>query len=133
MEQQLAKAMLETGGNLVAVSRLPYIDMNAMQVRLYVAENPEVRVAYTKLITEELQGVGLHITERILAMSKLQQDAYGNVELDIPADPKMAIELSKEISRLIAEGKGVNMSANTAIVLTSKQGAEEILKGFLNT
>lgn len=133
MEQQLAKAMLETGGNLVAVSRLPYIDMNAMQVRLYVAENPEVRVAYTKLITEELQGVGLHITERILAMSKLQQDAYGNTELDIPADPKMAIELSKEISRLIAEGKGVNMSANTAIVLTSKQGAEELLKGFLNT
>ena len=131
--ESIATAMLETKGNLVAVSRLPYIQMNAMQLRLYVADNPEVRIRYTELLTNELQDAGLHITERILAMSKMQQEAYGDPEQDIPADPKMAIELSKEISRLIAEGKGANMSANTAIVLTSKEGAVELLKGFLES
>lgn len=129
----IAEAMLETKGNLVAVSRLPDIDMNAMQLRRYVSDHPEVRDRYTEMLTQELTESGLHITERILAMSKMQQEAYGNPELDIPADPKMAIELSKEISRLIAEGKGANMSANTALVLTSKEGAAELLAAFLNT
>jgi len=131
--ESIARAMLETRGNLAKASRLGSITMNAMQLRKFVSENSEVRVRYTELLTQELQECGLHITERILAMSDLQQGAFGDPDQDIPSDPKMVIECSKEISRLIAEGKGTNMNANTAIILTSREGAKELLAGFLDS
>jgi hypothetical protein len=90
-----------------------------------------------------MQEKGLHIAERILKMAELQERAFGGefeyVDDDgevrtqfVPSDPKMVIELSKEISRLIAEGKGTNISAKTAILLASKEDAKEILENFLN-
>ena len=54
-------------------------------------------------------------------------------EMDLPADPKMVIELSKEISRLIAEGKTQNMSSKAATMLTSKEDAKELLLAFLES
>ena len=63
----------------------------------------------------------------------MQQKAYGDEEKDIPPDPKMAIELSKEISRLLAEGKQGNVSSSTAMIITSKEGASEILQRFLES
>ena len=53
--------------------------------------------------------------------------------IPIPPDPKMVIELSKEISRLIAEGKNQNMSAKNTLVLASKEDAKELLEAFLNS
>jgi hypothetical protein len=54
-------------------------------------------------------------------------------DMPVPADPKMVIELSKEISRLIAEGKGQNVSSKSAIALVSKEDAKEILEKFLES
>jgi hypothetical protein len=45
----------------------------------------------------------------------------------------MVIELSKEISRLISEGKGTNISTKAAVLLASKEDAKEILAGFLDS
>jgi hypothetical protein len=53
--------------------------------------------------------------------------------IDMPADIKSYIEVSKELSRLIAEGKNQNMSAKAVVVLSSKEDAQEILEGFLNS
>ena len=129
----IAQAMLTTKGNLALVSRMPEIDMNAMALRSYVSSNQNIRVRYHELLAEELQENGLHIAERILEMSKMQQDAYGDADRNIPADPKMAIELSKEISRLIAESKGTNISNKSALIITSKEGAAELLQEFLSS
>lgn len=129
----IATAMVEYKGNLALVSRLPEIPMNAMALRSYVAKEPLIRERYQELLAMELQEHGLHIAERILNMAKLQQDAFGNIEENIPPDPKTAIELSKEISRLIAEGKGTNISGKSAIILASKEDAVDILKEFLNS
>jgi hypothetical protein len=53
--------------------------------------------------------------------------------IDMPADTKMVIELSKEISRLIAEGRGQSMSAKATVLIASKEDAQEILAGFLDS
>ena len=115
-----------------------------MALRLEVQQNPAIRTRYQELLAFEMQEKGLHIAERILAMAELQEQALGgeyeHTEEDGSVvirthlqDPKMAIELSKEISRLIAEGKGANMSANSAILIASKEDAREILARFLDS
>jgi len=129
--ENIAQAMLKTRGDLAKASREPYVYCNAMQMREAVRAYPEIRNRYHTLLAEELQEKGLHIAERILKMAELQEEAFGDPEKDIPADPKIAIELSKEISRLIAEGKKTNISSNTAVILTSKEDAAELLREFL--
>lgn len=132
-EENIAQAMLKTKGNLALASRLDTVSLNAMALRAKVRSNPSIRIRYHELLAEELQEQGLHIAERILEMSKLQQKAYGDEENNIPPDPKMAIELSKEISRLIAEGKNTNISNKSAMIITSKEGAAELLREFLKS
>lgn len=143
--ERIAQAMLATRGDLAKASRLDSVCMNAMALREEVRSNPRIRVRYHALLAEELQERGLHIAERILRMAELQEAAYGgeyewcDPETGLVTtkhhmqDPKMAIELSKEISRLIAEGKGQNLSSKTAIVLANKEDAKEILAGFLDS
>lgn len=139
----IAQAMLMTRGDLAKASRLDSIDHNAMSLRAEVKNNPAIRGRYHELLADELQEKGLHIAERILRMAELQEKAMGSTvmvegpdgleEMDLPADPKMVIELSKEISRLIAEGKGQNMSAKSTVILASKEDAAEILANFLDS
>lgn len=136
----IAQAMLMTRGDLAKASRLDSVLHNAMSLRAIVKDNPEIRQRYHSLLAEELQEKGLHIAERILKMAELQEQAFGGTFTDeegeeqpIPADPKTVIELSKEISRLIAEGKGQNMSPKAAVLIASKEDAAEILAGFLNS
>jgi len=139
----IAQAMLETRGDVGKASRLPTVSHNAMSLRAVVKANPEIRRRYQDLLTDELMDKGLHVTERILRMVDLQDKAMGQTvlvegpngmeEMDMPADPKMVIELSKEISRLIAEGKNQNMSTKAAVMLTSKEDAKEILALFLES
>lgn len=135
----VAQAMLKTRGDLSKASRFDQVDYNAMSLRNVVKQHPEIRQRYHELLAEELQEKGLHISERILKMAELQEDAFGQTiidhegnELDIPADVNTIIKLSREISTLIAEGKGMNMSSKTALVLSSKEDAKEILEAFLN-
>ena len=139
-DELIANAMLQTRGNLALASRLDTIEHNAMALRAYVKDNPRIRQRYHALLAEELQEKGLHIAERILKMAELQEQAYGHSmidhegnEIEIPADPKTVIELSKEISRLIAEGKGTPMSTKNTLVIASKADAEEILESFLDS
>jgi hypothetical protein len=136
----IAKAMLETRGDLAKASRLESVEHNAMSLRAVVKLRPEIRRRYHELLAEEMQEKGLHIAERILKMAELQQAAFGQTitdsegnDLDIPADPKTVIELSKEISRLIAEGKNQPMSAKAIMILSSKEDGKELLESFLNT
>ena len=126
-----AEAMLRHSGNLVDVSRDPNTSMSIMELRTYVRSHPEVRIAYHQLLAESLQDAGLHTAERILKLADMQKEAYGDQEHNIPPDPKMAIELSKEISRLIAESNVTNVSSSTAILIASKEDAAGILKDFL--
>lgn len=135
----IAQAMLKTRGDLAKASRFDSVDYNAMALRAVVKDNPVIRQRYHELLADEMQEKGLHIAERILKMAELQEQAFGGeMEMDgeiipIPADPKMVIELSKEISRLIAEGKNQNMSAKNTLVLASKEDAKELLEAFLNS
>lgn len=139
----IAQAMLETRGDLAKASRLDTVDHNAMSLRAEVKFNPNIRARYHELLADELQEKGLHIAERILRMAELQEKAMGCTimvqgmdgmeEMEMPSDPKIVIELSKEISRLIAEGKGQNMSAKAAIIVASKEDAKELLAGFLDS
>jgi hypothetical protein len=140
----IAQAMLMTRGDLAKASRLDSVDYNAMSLRALVKDKPEIRQRYHELLADELQEKGLHVAERILKMAELQEQAFGGTmeimnelgameEVPIPADPKMVIELSKEISRLIAEGKQQNMSAKSTVILASKEDAKEILASFLNS
>lgn len=139
----IAQAMLETRGDVSKASRLPTVSFNAMALRAEVKANPQIRRRYQDLLTDELMDKGLHVTERILRMVDLQDKAMGCTvmvegpegpeEMDMPADPKMVIELSKEISRLIAEGKNQNMSTKAANMLTSKEDAKEILLAFMES
>jgi len=141
--EAIAQAMLETRGDVSKASRLPSVSQNAMALRALVKANPQIRRRYHDLLTDELMDKGLHITERILKMVELQEKAMGCTamvegpdgmeEIEMPADPKMVIELSKEISRLIAEGKNQNMSNKAAVMLTSKEDAKEILNNFLES
>lgn len=143
--ENIAQAMLVTRGDLAKASRMDSVYMNAMALRVEVQANPAIRARYHELLAFEMQEKGLHIAERILKMAELQSQAFGAeyeqinpdtglVELrQHLQDPKMAIELSKEISRLIAEGKGQNMSAKSAVILASKEDAKEILAAFLDS
>jgi hypothetical protein len=140
----IAHAMVQTRGDLSKASRFDSVDYNAMSLRAVVKNNPEIRGRYHELLAEEMQEKGLHIAERILNMATLQEQAMGGKimvtneageqeEMDIPADIKTVIELSKEISRLIAEGRGQPMSAKSTIVLASKEDAKDLLESFLNS
>ena len=142
--EAIAVAMVETRGDLAKASRSSTIQYNAMALRAVVRENPDIRKRYHELLTIELQESGLHIAERILDMVALQKQHMGGPmeiineagekeTIDMPADTKMVIELSKEISRLIAEGKGQNMSARNAQLIASKEDALELLKSFLES
>jgi len=145
----IAQAMLATRGDLAKASRFDAVGMNAMALRNCVKDNPPIRRRYHELLADEMQEKGLHIAERILKMAELQDRAFGGeyivMEFDTdagkevevvrnyPVDPKSAIDLSKEISRLISEGKGQNMSAHAAVLISSKEDAKELLEDFLNS
>lgn len=136
----IAQAMLMTRGDLAKASRLDSVDHNAMSLRAVVKSNPEIRQRYHELLADEMQEKGLHIAERILKMAELQEAAFGCTimdsegnPLDIPADPKTVIELSKEISRLIAEGKSQPFSAKATTILASKEDGRELLMAFLDS
>ena len=134
--EMIAQAMLQTRGDLAKASRFDSVMHNAMSLRRVVKEEPQIRARYHELLAEEMQEKGLHIAERILNMAELQQKCFGGIDdegNELLTDPKMAIELSKEISRLIAEGKGTNISDKSAILLSSKEDAAEILKQFLDS
>ena len=136
--EAIAQAMLVTRGDLAKASR--NTEQNAMALRATVKNNPAIRQRYHELLAEEMQEKGLHIAERILKMAEMQEECFGTTmvdnqgnEIEIPADPKMAIELSKEISRLIAEGKGTPMSSKNTLVIASAQDAKELLESFLDS
>jgi hypothetical protein len=137
--EQTAQAMLLTRGDLIKVSRKT--GQNIMVLRTLVQQNPEIRARYQELLAAEMQEKGLHIAERIIKMAELQEQAFGGMIEDPTTgnmvehlqDPKMVIELSKEISRLISEGKGTNISTKAAVLLASKEDAKEILAGFLDS
>lgn len=141
----IAQAMLFCRGNLASASRLDSIEHNAMSLRRIVKENPEIRNRYMVLLSEEMQEKGLHIAERILKMAELQETAYGStithdaegnelaIPLEVPADPKTVIELSKEISRLIAEGKKTPFSTKEANSIAGREDGEELLLSFLDS
>ena len=137
--EQTAQAMLLTRGDLVKGSRKT--GQNIMVLRTLVQQNPEIRARYQELLAAEMQEKGLHIAERIIKMAELQEQAFGGMIEDPTTgdmvehlqDPKMVIELSKEISRLISEGKGTNISTKAAVLLASKEDAKEILAGFLDS
>ena len=139
--EYIAEAMLETRGNLKEASRNPNVDLNAMALRAIVKDNPSIRQRYQELLAEEMQDKGLHIAERIMKMAELQEEAYdGGTFMDVngkeqscPPDINSIINLSKEISRLIAEGKGAPMSNNAMVVIASKEDATELLAGFLSS
>lgn len=137
----IAQAMLQTRGDLAKASRFDQVGMNAMALRRTVKDNPEIRARYHELLADEMQEKGLHIAERILKMAELQEQAFGGeytcpdtgATLQHMQDPKMAIDLSREISKLIAEGRGANMSSKSAVVLASKEDAKELLEAFLDS
>ena len=139
----IAQAMLQTRGDVAKASRYDTVEHNAMSLRAEIKNNPAIRSRYHELLASELESSGLHITERILKMADLQEQAMGctmMVEgpdgpeaMDMPADPATVINLSKEISRLIAEGKNQNISGKAGIMLVSKEDAKELLEDFLNS
>lgn len=136
----IAQAMLKNRGDLTKASREKCVPYNAMALRAIVKDNPSIRRRYHEMLADELQDNGLHIAERILQMVELQNQAMGGMieddegnEIMMPADPKMVIELSKEISRLIAEGKQQPMSSKQVSSITSKEDAKELLERFLNS
>lgn len=136
----IAQAMKVTRGDLAKASRFDQVPYNAMALRNIVKDNPDIRRRYMELLSGEMQEKGLHIAERILKMAELQDRAFGGEYLDdegvtrnYPVDPKTAIDVSKEISRLIAEGKGQNMSAKAAVIIASKEDAQELLESFLDS
>jgi len=136
--ENIAKAMLETNGDISKASRSNLVNMNAMQLRNEVAKYPQIRVRYFELLAGSAQELGLHIMERIVEMRKLQMQALGHTivdedgeEFDVPPDPKVFIECSKELSRLIAEGRLQNMSANEVEKMAAKLDGREILESLL--
>ena len=137
----IAQAMLVHRGDLAKASRMDSVDHNAMSLRAVVKADPAIRARYHELLAEEMQEKGLHIAERILRMAELQEQAYGTTingedgedDIEVPADVKTVIELSKEISRLIAEGKKQPMSAKSTLIIASKADAKELLESFLDS
>lgn len=139
--ENIANAMLETRGNLNKASRKDSVSYNAMALRKVVKDNPLIRRRYQELLADELQDKGLHISERILKMAELQEEAYeGGVFVDIegneqetPPDINTIINLSKEISRLIAEGKGTPMSDKALVMMVNKEDGATLLAAYLNS
>lgn len=139
----IAQAMLQARGNVAKASRYDTVEHNAMSLRAEIKNNPAIRARYQQLLASELEASGLHITERILKLADLQEQAMGctmmvegpdgPMEMDMPSDPAVVINLSKEISRLIAEGKNQNISGKAGMMLVSKEDAKELLEEFLNS
>lgn len=129
----IAELMAEFNGDLVAVSRDPRTEHNAMSLRNFVSSNPMVRTEYNRILSEKLQNSGLQISERILKMVKLQDYAFGNKEENIPPNIPYAISVSREISALIKEGKNQNVSGKAAVMLVSKEDASELLQAFIDS
>ena len=130
-DEIIAQAMVRHTGNLSKVSREKAVEFNAMSLRRHVADNPSIRLRYQELLTEKLQESGLQIGERILKLVQLQEKAYGTDS--VPTDVKAVIDISKHISELIRESKGLNVSDRSAVLITSKEDASELLKDFLNS
>jgi hypothetical protein len=142
--EAIAQAMLTTKGDLGKASRSKTIGCNAMQLREVVRKNPEIRRRYHELLAESIMEKSVHIAERVAEVADLKEQTLGGPMeivnevgekeiIDMPADIKSYIEVSKELSRLIAEGKNQNMSAKAVVVLASKEDAQELLEGFLNS
>ena len=138
--ETIAQEMVSNKGDIAKTSRSTAVGYNAMSLRVLLKENPSIRNRYLELIGEGLQEMRVHIAERIQDIAELQMSAYGQVIQDelgndivLPADPKTVIELSKELSRLIAEGKQQPMSAKSTAILASKEDAVELLESFLNS
>ncbi len=130
----IAQAMLETRGDLNKVSRLPSIGLNVMQLRELVKNTPEIRTRYQELLTFELQDSGLHISERLLKFSKVQDLALtGNIDEGILPDYSLAISISKHISELIKESRSINLSSSSVVMITSKESVADILQDFLDS
>lgn len=130
-EEQIAQLMLEHKGNLNLVSRDPSVYENVMTLRRKVKDNPTIRQRYQELLSEELQDLGLHISERILKFAKMQEVAFGDEET--PADPKQAIEISKHISELIRESKNINVGKDSIVMISSKESVGELLQQFIES
>lgn len=139
--ERIAQAMAATRGNIALASRSDTVEHNAMSLRRVVKDNPIIRRRYQELLTEELAEKGLQISERILKLADLQERAFGGEMEDVitgdmvelPPDVRSVLDISKEISRLITEGRMQNMSEKSAKNLVSKENAEEILKKFLES
>jgi hypothetical protein len=131
--EDIANLMVTYTGNLAKVSRDPSIPYNAIALRTLLAKEPAIRRRYQELLAQTMQEAGLHIAERILAIKEMQDQAFGDEDKMIPPDPQTVLSCSKEISRLIAEGKGQDVSGKSAIVLTSKEDAAELLAEFLKS
>ena len=130
----IAQAMLNTRGDLNKVSRNSEIGMNVMQLRELVRNQPKIRERYQELLTFELQDSGLHISERLLKFSKVQDMALtGDEEAGILPDPKLAIDISKHISELIRESRSINVSEKSVVMITSKGSVVDLLQGFLDS
>lgn len=136
--ETLAGLMVEYNGNLKLVSRA-HPEHNLMSLKQAMVNDPRIRMRYTELLAEKLNESGLHITERILQMVELQEIALGRStdedgnDIQLLPDVNAAIAISKEISRLIAEAKGQNVTGQAAIILVSKEGAADILSSFLDS
>jgi len=111
-----------------------------MSLKRAIQQDPAIRARYTELLAEKLGEAGLHITERILQMVELQETALGRGqedeegnEIQLLPDVNAAIKISQEISRLIAEAKGQQVTGQAAIILVSKEGANDILSAFLDS
>lgn len=139
--ENIAEAMLDSRGNLKEASRSSKVNYNAMALRSVVKDNPVIRQRYQELLADELADKGLHIAERILKMAELQEKAYdggsfmdiNGVEQECPPDINTIINLSKEMSRLIAEGKGTPMSRDAMFVMASKEDGAKLLAAFLDS
>ena len=132
-DEELAELMVVYRGNLNKVSRDSACPLSVQKLRRHIQATPDIRGRYQQLLTESLQEAGLHISERILKMTDMQEEAYGDIDNDIPADPKLVIEISKHISDLIKESRGLNVDATSAVLLTSKESVQGLLEQFLKS
>lgn len=131
--EKLAQLMVEHNGDLKKVTRDPTNNMNMAQVRLALTNDPAIRPRYSQLLAEKLECAGLGSAERVLKLVELQDIAMGDEEKGYLPDINGYIAVSKEISRVIAEAKGQQVVGDNAIIMVSKEGAKELLLGFLSS
>lgn len=131
--EKLAQLMVEHNGDLKKVTRDPANNMNMAQVRLALTNDPAIRPRYSQLLAEKLECAGLGSAERVLKLVELQDIAMGDEEKGYLPDINGYIAVSKEISRVIAEAKGQQVVGDNAIIMVSKEGAKELLLGFLSS